>query len=191
MLNMNYTELEEQTPGGSLHLMFIGPQRSAELEYHGRGLSQVTLYHNSGKVETKGTISQASYGRNIMHNWCVFGSVHDELSAHTDLPFPFVRVDALQAALGVVPNWQEVVKATPAEFRDSCSPWSEAAEHIFFKGGQPAMWPWKPDLTDSTRTTMRQYFKAWLGSFDTRHEDKVAGGGWLLSLMLTEVPKGL
>jgi len=189
MLNMNYTELEEQTPGGSLHLMFIGPQRSAELEYHGRGLSQVTLYHNSGKVETKGTISQASYGRNIMHNWCVFGSVHDELSAHTDLPFPFVRVDALQAALGVVPNWPEAVKAIPPEFRSNSNAWSQAAETIFSRGAKRSAFTFQPSVTD--HDAMLRYFKAWLGSFDTRHEDKVAGGGWLLSLMLTEVPKGL
>ena len=32
-------------------------------------------------------------------------------------------------------------------------------------------------------------FKSLLGSFDIKHEDKEAVAGWMLSEMLTEVPK--
>lgn len=89
--------------------------------------------------------------------------------------------------LGGLSNERELAKACPAEFQQD-NPWSDYAMNLFFSGGNIANWKWKSG-DDVERRRQLACFKALLGTFDLRHEDKEAVAGWMLSEMLTEVPK--
>ena len=92
-----------------------------------------------------------------------------------------------QISLSGLSNWQEIVEATPPEF--TCTnEWSEYAMNLFYSGG--SMKGWKFRTTDSIeRARQAMYLQALLGDFRPAHEDKEAAAGWMLSQILTEVPK--
>ena len=103
------------------------------------------------------------------------------------LEFPFVKVDKMASVFGQIPNMREVIKACPPEFKNYQNPWNKLANYIFFHGLDF-------DISISAETREEadaklQYLSTWLRSFDPEHEQKSAVGGWLLSLMLEDLPK--
>lgn len=104
--------------------------------------------------------------------------------------FPFAPVTDVQVVFGGIPNYDEVLAACPKEFRDF-NPWSDLAEKIFFFGlREDAIRKIGIKATSQEEADMKwAYFRTWLGSFAPKHQDKVAVCGWLLSLMLAELPQ--
>lgn len=88
--------------------------------------------------------------------------------------------------LGGLSNEQELALVCPKKFKEE-NPWSSYAMKLFYKGGNIANWKWKSDDL-AERNTQRNCFEGLLGSWDVRHEDKGSIAGWMLSVMLTEVP---
>lgn len=91
---------------------------------------------------------------------------------------------------GGLSNERELAKVVPAAFRRdwTTNPWCEYVGHLFYRGGDISDWKWKTDDGD-TRKLQMMYFNSLLGGFGLKHEDKIAVAGWMLSEMLTEVPK--
>ena len=91
--------------------------------------------------------------------------------------------------LGGITNEQELVKKCPKEFRDDYhnNQWCEAAQLIFFKGGQIKHWKWKSKDPKEISKQM-ECFKGVISGWGLQHEDKTAVAGWMLSEMLEEVP---
>lgn len=90
--------------------------------------------------------------------------------------------------IGCLSNEHELVKHIPKEFRDWNNPWCRHSMDIFFRGGNTKDWKWRSS-DQQVRNQQLRCWKAALSSFETKHEDKVALVGWMLSKMLTEVPK--
>ena len=109
------------------------------------------------------------------------------------LSFPFAPVSDVDLAFGGIPNYDEAMKACPSEFiREwSDNPWYDLAEKIFFFGSKKEeLCKFKFRATSQEEVDMMwAYFRTWLGSYRPKHEDKIAVCGWLLSLMLTELPQ--
>lgn len=106
--------------------------------------------------------------------------------APVGLEFPFHEVDDLTVMFGAnIPGFDKVIKACPPEFRQYRNRWTHLANSIFFGGADMSAWKWREPALKAKQV---RYLKAWLGSFDPRHEDKEAVCGWLLSLMLVEYP---
>lgn len=103
------------------------------------------------------------------------------------LEFPFHKVDDLTMTFGSsIPGYREVVANIPAEFKDNYrNPWCQFAGKCFFGGADLTAWKWR---NPALKRDQLRYLKTWLGSFDPSHETKEAVCGWLLSLMLLEVP---
>lgn len=108
------------------------------------------------------------------------------------LEFPFAPVTKADEVFGGIPNYDEVLKTCPDEFRHNWqdSPWCDVVEHMFFHGVKPE----EQDQFQIRAASQKEcdmkmsYFRTWLGSFQPKHEDKIAVCGWLLSLMCTKVP---
>ena len=64
----------------------------------------------------------------------------------------------------------------PEEFSSSENKWRNKASRLFFNGGGIDI---KPDINKSHAI---RHLRACLGSFEPKHEHKVAGVGYLLSL---------
>lgn len=105
------------------------------------------------------------------------------------LGFPFVEVSQAAAVFGGIPNYDEALKACPAEFYFQ-NLWSDAAMHLFRHGMTEGDGKKMILKTDDIEVAKAQfaYFEAWKSSYQASHEVKRAVCGWLLSLMLTAVP---
>jgi hypothetical protein len=103
------------------------------------------------------------------------------------LQFPFQEVTDIQVTLGQINNIKELVKATPEEFHNRRNEWNHLAETLFYKGGTlGGETNYKnPDVSEG----QARFIHACLKSWDFKHEHKQAVCGWLLSLMLKEVPE--
>jgi len=91
---------------------------------------------------------------------------------------------------GGLSNEMELQKECPEEFKKHwySNKWCKAASKLFFNGGSISHWVWK--TTDENIINHQlECFKALLTGFELSHEDKEAIAGWMLSEMLTEVPK--
>jgi len=66
--------------------------------------------------------------------------------------------------------------------------WCELAGKVFFNGADTKDWPWKSDDVE-VRANQHRCLHLTLSSFGQQHEDKMAVAGWMLSEMLTEIPK--
>ena len=99
---------------------------------------------------------------------------------------PTVLFAGRPEGLGGLSNEEELVKECPPEFLSN-NPWSNYASSIFFQGAKVATWKWKSDDPAERRRQMA-CFKGLLGSF-IDHNEKESVAGWMLSEMLTEVPK--
>lgn len=116
-------------------------------------------------------------------------SIHDS-GPQVKLPFPFLQLSKMQVAFSDIPNARDVISAIPAEFKKR-NDWSEAASHIFFHGLSAKEMSALEIEAESQQQAdaMVDYLHAWLMSYEPRHEDKEAIGGWLLSLMMQKPPK--
>ena len=108
------------------------------------------------------------------------------------LEFPFVEVDLFSVAFGGIPNYEQVVQACPDEFRRGSfrNPWCQVFSHMFFKGVKSeelSLFHFKTQDPNIAEAQML-YLRTWMGSYEPRHEVKEAVCGWLLSLMLEDVP---
>ena len=83
-------------------------------------------------------------------------------------------------------NERELVAQCPPEFR-RCNPWSNYAMELFFNGGSLKNWKWR-DADPAHQRHQRIRFVALLSGFGLPHESKEAIAGWMLSVMLLEVP---
>lgn len=101
------------------------------------------------------------------------------------LSFPFYDVDGITMILGAdIPGMRAVIDWCPQEFQDDGNRWCRLAQSII-GGANVSGWKFRePALS----VRQLRYLKTWLGSWDPRHEDKIAVCGWLLSLMLAEYP---
>lgn len=84
---------------------------------------------------------------------------------------------------GLLPPWDEV----PEEFRRGYyggHEWCDAAAHWFYKGLEKAP-TFKAGIDPSTAL---RHLKCCLGSFEPKHEHKIAGVGYLLSLWCKKPP---
>lgn len=89
--------------------------------------------------------------------------------------------------LGGLSNENELAKECPKEFREN-NKWSDAAMELFFSGGNISSWKWK-STDDKNKSHQLACFKAVISGFGLKHEQKEAVTGWMLSEMLTEIPK--
>jgi hypothetical protein len=90
---------------------------------------------------------------------------------------------------GGLDNELELVKHIPKKFQDYNNTWSAYAMNVFYGGGTTANWKWRSD-DPAVRSKQLACWKAALTSWNTSHEDKASLTGWMLSKMLTEIPKG-
>lgn len=88
---------------------------------------------------------------------------------------------------GGLSNEQELVKLCPEKFKKE-NDWGEYAIKIFYSGGIISKWKYK-NTDKKEQNKQRACFKGLLSTFGIPHEDKEAVSGWMLSEMLTEVPK--
>jgi len=88
-----------------------------------------------------------------------------------DLAFPG---DILEQ--GLLPAWEDV----PEEFKENSS-WPNFVSRLFFEGGE---WPAVKDGVDGIKA--KRHVKACLGSFQPKHEHKIAGVAWLMSQWFEE-----
>lgn len=88
---------------------------------------------------------------------------------------------------GGLSNELELEEVCPSEFREENS-WSDYASKIFFMGADISKWKWR-ETDPEERKKKLQCFDGLLGSFGISHEGKEAVAGWMLSVMLEEVPE--
>jgi len=89
---------------------------------------------------------------------------------------------------GGLSNERELVSLIPTEFRNRRNPWTALASSVFFQGANITGWSFKT-ANQEVRTQQLACFKAALSGFDLSHDDKEALCGWMLSEMLTELPR--
>jgi len=89
---------------------------------------------------------------------------------------------------GGLSNERDLVPLIPTEFRNHRNPWTALASSVFFRGANIAGWSFRT-VNQEIRTQQLACFKAALSGFDLQHEDKEALCGWMLSEMLTELPR--
>ena len=81
----------------------------------------------------------------------------------------------------LLPLWEDI----PAEFNSHHNKWATLVSNIFFKGGSVADWV---AVDGIDRSEALRHFKAILGSFGPKHEHKIAGRAYMLSMWFTEEP---
>lgn len=89
--------------------------------------------------------------------------------------------------LGGLSNEEALVKICPKQFMID-NLWSQYASMIFFGGGSTKEWKWRTE-DQAIRNRQLSFLKGLLSTFGIKHEHKEAVAGWMLSEMLTEVPR--
>ena len=92
--------------------------------------------------------------------------------------------------MGGLTNENELARLCPKEFQSGNNPWTAYVSTLFFCGGKITNWKWKSS-DDKEKAKQLGYFHCLLSGFGLAHEDKEAVAGWMLSEMLTEIPKHL
>ena len=88
---------------------------------------------------------------------------------------------------GGLDNEEEVARECPEEFKSE-NEWSRYAIYLYtHQVSESGDWKWRSDDL-VIRGYQRLCLIAVLETFDVRHEDNEAIAGWMLSVMLTEVP---
>jgi hypothetical protein len=104
------------------------------------------------------------------------------------IEFPFEKVDDVAIAFGGIPNYERAVAACPPEFYER-NDYSDIARTWFHNGLDPeqdmAGYGIRADNIEDA-VDQRRYVETWLRSFTPSHQEKMAVGGWLLSLMLVK-----
>jgi hypothetical protein len=106
--------------------------------------------------------------------------------ADVQLEFPFLNVDDVEIAFGGIRNYGEVCAAVPTQFYEH-NEWSSMASYFF---SQPLTENDAERLGAAVKIDSKvvvkaqfDYLRTWLGSFQPKHEIKMAVCSWLLSLM--------
>lgn len=99
--------------------------------------------------------------------------------------FKIAEIDDVEMAFSgdvsnLMPAWEEI----PEEFKYGQGKWSELASRWFFKGLRNATFKPKEGVNQSKAL---RHIKTVLGSFDPRHEHKIAGVAYLLSQWFEDV----
>lgn len=89
--------------------------------------------------------------------------------------------------LGGLTNELELAKVCPPEFKRD-NPWSYYAGQVFFFGASVANWKWKSD-DEKERLRQKACLRGLVTTFNLDFTDVLAVAGWMLSEMLSEVPK--
>ncbi len=106
-------------------------------------------------------------------------------------PFPFVRLSSTRAKWGEIPgdNFEEAVDECPTQFLGQ-NLWSEAAKTLYFNPDREIVIKRLTLKTEDTELAevQRTYLSTWLLNERAVFDVKMSMCGWLLSLMLEEVP---
>lgn len=106
------------------------------------------------------------------------------------LEFPFTEVSQFEVAIYGISNFLEAIKACPVEFRSYRNPWNFLAETMILNPRAVDTSLFQHRETDPVnRASKKSYLDAWLMWRFPIREEKVAVCGWLLSLMLTDLPE--
>jgi len=101
----------------------------------------------------------------------------------------FPKVDSTQITCGQIPEMKEwIKKAANAGFRENWhnNNFCKLVSNLFYKGGDfPKK---KKGIDEEIYLNGFRYFRCWLGSFNPKHEDKIAVCGYVVSL-ICDVPK--
>ena len=89
---------------------------------------------------------------------------------------------------GGLSNEKELVKLVPQDFRTAKNGWTRYASELFFKGDSTKDWKWKIN-NEEIRIKRLSILYGLLMTFGIDHNSKEAIAGWMLSEMLTEIPK--
>jgi hypothetical protein len=100
------------------------------------------------------------------------------------IEFPFVQMSPIELAFPIVPNYDEVIAALPAEF-DERTVFLEAASKWFTRTFNPSEdlpgFSLKvDDIEDAKR--QRDYIDVWSRTYQPKHQVKIDVIAWLLSL---------
>jgi len=108
------------------------------------------------------------------------------------IEFPFEEVDDVAIAFGGIPNYERVVAACPPEFykRNHYSDiaWKWFTQELDVEKDMAGLALRAENVEDSI--AQQRYVETWIRSYTPSHEEKMAVGGWLLSLMLVEAEDG-
>ncbi len=115
------------------------------------------------------------------------GSVGGQGNEYSDSEKMKILFSGTPNLLGGLSNEQELVGLCPQEFQND-NPWSSYASKLFFRGANISNWKWRQE-NEHERKRQLNCFSGLLGSFDIDHEDKEAVAGWMLSIILVEVPE--
>jgi len=100
--------------------------------------------------------------------------------------------DALFAGIplpfGGLSNEKELAELCPPEFQEYDNPWHSYASKVAVLGASVAEWQWRSDYPNTCKRQMA-CLRGLIGTFEIKHEDKLAVAGWMLSVMLTTVPE--
>lgn len=97
------------------------------------------------------------------------------------MPADVNDVDIAFGNADVIPD----IKLVPEEFRKNWTrnPWCEVVSDLFYQGGDVGSWV---AVEGVDKQKALRHFRAVLGSFAPKHEDKTAICGWMLSMWFTE-----
>lgn len=93
-----------------------------------------------------------------------------------DIAFP-------TSARSLLPKWDDI----PDEFKRSSNPWARAVSHWFFRGMKGAVFVTKEGVD---KVKALRHLQTCMGSFEPKHEHKVAGCAYLLSQWFESVEYG-
>lgn len=79
-----------------------------------------------------------------------------------------------------LPAWEEI----PEEFQRERNSWCKFAQKLFFLGGS-----WADPKEGIDPELAVRHLSAVLSSFEPKHEHKIAGAGWLMSMWYKEQPE--
>lgn len=107
---------------------------------------------------------------------------------------PIPEVTLLQRAFPIastLPEWPDV-SSLPEEFRQGSHPACQAAQEMFYSGGKTMLETFtfynRYEMTPEQGMAVLHLVHAHVGCYDYKHEDKMAGCGWLLDTWFRVVP---
>ena len=78
-------------------------------------------------------------------------------------------------------------ESLPQVFQDEEDPWCAVAEEWFYRGADANKFVPKPGID---KTAALRHLQACLGSYQPKHEHKMAGVGYLMSLWFEPISEG-
>jgi hypothetical protein len=111
---------------------------------------------------------------------CNDAAASDQIAASLDLrAFAFPRLTGLDVAFSTLRTDRALLnEATRRGFYNGCTPYNQLFSSLFFSGGKVEF---KKDVPDDFRASAWAYMRAFMGSFEPKHEEKEAICAMLLS----------